>query len=122
MSQSVTFETVNPNPNHDTVKDVKPEEVLTKKENVLVVDVRRPDEWEGELGHIQGATHIVLDELPQRVEDLPRDQTIVFVCRSGGRSGQASAFAQENGIMDVYNMEGGMLRWNELGFETEGKS
>jgi rhodanese-related sulfurtransferase len=122
MGQTVIFETVNPNPNHDGIKDVKAEEVLTKKDNLLLVDVRRPDEWEGELGHIPGAKHLVLDELPMKVGELPKDQTIVFVCRSGGRSGQASAFAKENGIIDVYNMEGGMIRWNELGFETEGKS
>ena len=122
MGQTVTFETVNPNPNNGSVKDVKAEEVLTTKDGLLLIDVRRPDEWEGELGHIPGATHMVLDELPQRVGELPKDQTIVFVCRSGGRSGQASAFAAENGILDVYNMEGGMLRWNELGFDTEGKS
>ena len=122
MGQTTTFETVNPNPNHSSVKDVTPEEVLEKNDQALLIDVRRPDEWEGELGHIPGAKFIVLDELPQHVAELPNDQTIVFVCRSGGRSAQASAFAIENGITDVYNMQGGMLRWNELGFETEGKS
>lgn len=122
MGQTVGFESVNPNPNHDTVKDVSPEEVMTKKDQLLLVDVRRPDELTSELGHIGGVTHIVLDELPQRIGELPSDQTIVFVCRSGGRSAQASAFAIENGIQDVYNMQGGMLRWNELNFDTEGRS
>ena len=122
MAQTVAFESVNPNPNHDTVKDVKPEEVLTKKDDVVLVDVRRPDELTGELGHIPGVMHVVLDELPQRLDEIPKDQTVVFVCRSGGRSGQASAFALENGFQDVYNMQGGMIRWNELRFDTEGKS
>ena len=98
MGQTVTFESVNPNPDFDTVKDVQAEEVLSKKDQLLLVDVRRPDEWEGELGHVPGAMHLILDELPQRMDELPRDQTIVFVCRSGKRSANASQFAIQNGI------------------------
>ena len=122
MGQKVGFEKVEPNENHDTVKDVAPEEVLANKDELLIVDVRRPDEWEGELGHIPGAKHLILDELPQKIHELPKDQTIVFICRSGGRSGQATAFAKENGFEDTFNMQGGMIKWNELDYETEGKS
>lgn len=119
MSHMIKFETAIDNPDVPGVEDVHPEEVKKKKNDVLLVDVRRPDEFVGELGHIPGAKHVVLDILPEEISTLPKDKTIVFVCRSGARSARASAFAKEEGFQSVYNMKGGMLFWNELGFETE---
>ena len=55
-----------------------------------VVDVREPAEWNGELGRIPGARHLPLGELRARLGELPRDRPIVAVCRSGGRSAEAS--------------------------------
>ncbi|HEY9252209.1 MAG TPA: rhodanese-like domain-containing protein, partial [Nocardioides sp.] len=53
---------------------------------VAVLDVREDDEWAA--GHIEGATHIPLQELPARLGELPEGQTLV-VCKVGGRSAQA---------------------------------
>ncbi len=111
-----------PNPQFPGVQDIDPQELWTQRERVRIVDVRRPDEFTGELGHVAGAHHIVLDTLPNHLVDLPTDQIVVFVCRSGGRSAQASAFAKENGLSQVYNMRGGMLLWNELGLAVEGRN
>jgi hydroxyacylglutathione hydrolase len=122
MGQKVEFENTMSNENYPGVKDVMPQDVLTQKNSLCLIDVRRPDEFEGELGHIAGSELLTLDFLPQKISELPADQTIVFICRSGNRSGQAAQFAQENGLKDVYNMKGGMLLWNELNLETEGKS
>ena len=121
-SQRVHFNTQISNPDFPTVFDVDPKEVWEKKSEVVIVDVRRPDEFEGELGHIPGAQLVVLNTLPGRLPELPMNKTIVFACRSGGRSSQATAFAQENGFENVYNMKGGMLLWNQLGLECEGRS
>lgn len=107
------------NPNFPEVADVDPQDVLSHKKDVVLIDVRRADEFTGELGHIPGATLLTLDQLPGQLETLPKDKTIVFVCRSGGRSAQATAFALDNGFTDVYNMKGGMLLWNEYGLTTE---
>lgn len=107
------------NPSFPDVFDVDPQEVLENKTQITLVDVRRPDEFTGELGHIPGAQLLTLDQLPMHIEELPKDQTIVFVCRSGGRSAQATSFALECGFDEVYNMKGGMLLWNERGFEIE---
>lgn len=107
------------NPDVPGVTDVTPDEVLEKKDQICLIDVRRPDEFHGELGHIPGAAHIVLDTLPDNMEQMPRDKTIVFVCRSGGRSARAVVFAKEEGYEHVYNMKGGMLLWNEKQFKTE---
>jgi rhodanese-related sulfurtransferase len=111
----VPFSTATANPEIPGVQDIDPVELQKKATTVHLIDVRHPDEYTGELGHISGTKLIVLDTLPQHIGDLPKDETIVFVCRSGGRSARATAFALENGFKSVYNMKGGMLRWNELG-------
>lgn len=107
------------NPQFPEVLDVDPKDVLAHSSQLTLIDVRRPDEFTGELGHIPGATLLTLDQLPGKIGTLTQDQPIVFVCRSGGRSAQATAFALENGFTDVYNMKGGMLLWNEYGLATE---
>lgn len=109
-----TFTSKVPNPNFVDVYDIDPKELSTKTAEVVMIDVRQPEEYVGELGHIEGAQLVVLDTLPQRLQELPKDKTIVFVCLAGGRSARATAFAQQNGYSSVYNMQGGMLSWNEL--------
>ncbi len=121
-SQSVQFRTKTSNPDNPGVSDIDPKEVWEQKSNVVLVDVRRPNEFTDELGHVPGATLLVLDNLPQMIGDLPKDKTVIFICRSGGRSGRAAAFAHENGFSDVYNMKGGMILWNQLGLEVEGRN
>ncbi len=101
------------------VLEVNPSEVFSNKNRVKIVDVRTEEEFTGELNHIQGADLIPLDVLGEQIENLPKDQTIVFVCRSGGRSARATAFSQQMGYENVYNMRGGMILWNDLGLETE---
>jgi len=102
------------NPHYQGVQDVHPEELSQHLGQVLLVDVRQPEEYVGELGHIEGADLVVLDTLPQNLPQLPQDKTIVFICRSGSRSAHAAAFAQSQGWNNVYNMLGGMMLWNNL--------
>ena len=84
-------------------------------QDFYLVDVRRPEEFNGELGHIKGAQLVTLGpELMQFLETTSPNQEVVFVCRSGGRSGQATALSRDFGYPHTMNMVGGMLRWNEL--------
>lgn len=76
-----------------------------------VLDVREDDEWAA--GHVPGAVHIPMGELPARVEELPEEELIV-VCRSGGRSARASAWLNSTGF-DAYNLEGGLAAWQRAG-------
>jgi rhodanese-related sulfurtransferase len=115
----VTFKSAVDNPHDPDVKDITAEELATMTDAVHVIDVRRPDEYTGELGHIAGSKLIVLDTIPARLDELPKDEPIVFVCLAGGRSTQAASFAFENGFQHVFNLKGGMLRWNELKLKTE---
>lgn len=115
----VTFETATANPNAPQVEDVSPNELSEKSNLVHIVDVRGTDEYTGELGHIANSKLIVLDTLPEHIDDLPRDEPIVFVCKSGGRSARATAFAKDAGFEHVFNMKGGMLAWNAAGLPVE---
>ncbi len=81
---------------------------------IHLIDVRMPQEFTDELGHIQNSRLIPLPVFAEHLSELPKDGAIVFVCKSGGRSAQASAFAKMNGFDHTYNMAGGMLKWNEL--------
>jgi hydroxyacylglutathione hydrolase len=119
-SQFIEFSTSQPNPDISNVRDVDPQEVNLKRDQVVLIDVRRPDEYTGELGHVAGSSLIVLDNLPQQLEEIPRDKTVVFICRSGGRSARAASFAMSEGFTSVFNMKGGMLAWKALNQEVEG--
>ncbi len=110
------------NPNHEGIIDISVKDVHDQMGSLTLIDVRRPDEWKGEYGHISSAKMITLDTLPENIDEIPTDKPIVFICRSGGRSGQAAAFAKENGIDNVYNMKGGMIAWTESNFEVEDKN
>ena len=85
--------------------------------NVKLIDVRRPDEFGAELGHIDGAELITLGpDLVQYLNTENKDQEIVFVCRSGGRSGSATYESARMGFTKTMNLTGGMLAWNALKF------
>jgi sulfur dioxygenase len=105
----------------DGVPVVQPEEVQRKLgRDFLVVDVRRPDEFNGELGHVKGAKLVTLGpDLMRFLNDTDHSKEIVFICRSGGRSGQATNLSRDAGFTKTVNMTGGMIRWNELGFPVE---
>lgn len=79
---------------------------------VPVLDVREPIEWQH--GHIEGALHIPLGELMERVGEVPREGQLLVVCKVGGRSGQAVAWLQQQGI-EAINVDGGMLEWSAAG-------
>lgn len=80
---------------------------LERGEALNLVDVREPEEVA--LGMIPGALHIPLGELPYRYGEIPPDQEVILVCRSGNRSGRACEYLQALGYGGVKNMAGGML-------------
>lgn len=82
----------------------------------FILDVREPSEWEAV--HIPDATLIPLAELPSRTSELPKDQEIVIVCRSGNRSAQGRDILLQNGFETVTSMAGGMNDWQAQGFPT----
>ena len=94
-------------------------DALERGEEVSVVDVREPEEWEA--GHVPGAKHLPRGLLEYKVADeLPnKDARIVVHCALGGRGALAAKSLQEMGYTNVANMEGGVKAWRENGYETE---
>ena len=104
----------------DGVPVISAEEAHKHMGQFRIIDVRGEDEFNNELGHIPGARLKTLgDPLSQFLESAPKDDSYVFVCRSGKRSLEASKLAKSKGMNQIYNLEGGMLRWNELHYPTE---
>jgi adenylyltransferase/sulfurtransferase len=85
------------------------DEMLQRGEKLLLVDVREDAEWAA--GHLQGALHIPLGQLPRRLGEIGAGATAVFICRSGGRSMAACQMALRANIASPANLEGGMLAW-----------
>ncbi|HMU98738.1 MAG TPA: rhodanese-like domain-containing protein [Chitinophagales bacterium] len=71
------------------------------KEGAFLVDVRTPGEFAG--GSVKGAVNIPLDKLQSQLSKFKGKTNIVVFCLSGGRSGQAKAFLDKNGIANVIN-------------------
>lgn len=82
----------------------------------FILDVREPEEWEA--GHIPDSTLIPLDQLAARVSELPADQPIVVVCRSGNRSQAGRDILLDAGFEQVTSMAGGLNEWQTLGLPT----
>jgi len=102
------------------VPTIEAEELHAKMGVATLIDVRRPDEYDGELGHIPGATLVNLErDIPDFLQKGDKSKPIVFVCRSGARSGSATKLSRQMGYTSTVNLAGGMIRWNELSFEVE---
>jgi sulfur dioxygenase len=91
--------------------EIQPIAVEEHRGEFLLLDVREPKEFDGPLGHIDGARLLPLGELAERADELPKDKPIVAVCRAGGRSAQATVILKRAGFTDLANLAGGMLRW-----------
>ncbi len=77
-----------------------------------LLDVREPYEWAA--GHVPTATHIPLAQLGHRSSEIPRDDTVYVICRSGARSARVVLALAEAGWRAV-NVAGGMQDWAAAG-------
>jgi rhodanese-related sulfurtransferase len=81
-------------------------------DDAVVLDVREDNEWVA--GHIEGATHIPMGDVPARLDDLPEADPLYLVCRSSGRSARVTAWLNANGF-DAVVVAGGMGEWEAAG-------
>lgn len=88
-----------------------------REKGAFILDVRENDEWIA--GHIPGATLIPLGQLESRLDEVPRDQSIVVVCRTGNRSAVGRDILLEAGFESVTSMVGGFVAWEKEGYEVE---
>ena len=90
-------------------------------ETPILLDVREEKELVGELGHLSGIKHIPIGTLTGRLNELEgdKDKEIVTVCRSGARAYTAAQIMKQVGFKNISVLDGGMLRWNELGLPVK---
>lgn len=98
------------------VPQVDPEWVSRHRRDVHILDVRSPGEFNGELGHIEHAQLIPLDDLRDRLSDVKTDKPIVVVCQTGKRSALGTTILRKAGLLRVANLAGGMVSWRVMGF------
>ena len=99
-------------------KSISVDKAYAKYEaGTYLLDVRTPEEWDEY--HIPGTTLIPLDELPQRVSEVPQGEEVVVVCRSGNRSQEGRNILKDAGFTQVTSMDGGVKAWRSAGYPTE---
>jgi rhodanese-related sulfurtransferase len=91
-------------------------EKLKSGKRPMVIDVRQPEEYR--TGHIAAAKLIPLDELKQRLNELPKNREIFCVCASGSRSRSATKILVGAGY-NVFDMKGGMGMWQKSGLPVK---
>lgn len=94
---------------------------LDAGEDVLVLDVRTAQDFVGEQGHIATVTHIPVEELAARLEDISeyQERPVIIVCRTDRKSAKAARILAQNGFADVHIARMGMTAWNKLGYAVE---
>ena len=86
---------------------------LADEPDAVMLDVREPEEYR--TGHIPGASSVPLRILAESWQDLPRDRTILLVCRSGRRSTRALHMLEDGGLTKLLALRGGILAWRARG-------
>ena len=87
------------------------------RDDALVIDVREPFEYNA--GHLEGARSMPMHLVPQGMGELPKDDTIFVICRSGNRSWQVCHYLNQHGYNAV-NVAGGMVAWDAAGPTVSG--
>lgn len=89
---------------------------VQKKTEHLLIDVRTPEEFA--TGIIAGAINIPVDQIAQRLSEIPKDEPVVLYCRSGNRSNQAAQILQGEGYTQIYDL-GGIGQWQSEGMPVQ---
>ncbi|MBI2708388.1 MAG: rhodanese-like domain-containing protein [Actinobacteria bacterium] len=99
------------------VPEIDVDELRRRREQgAVLLDVRQPDEYES--GHVPGARLIPLPEVPDRLAEVPAGETVLVICKTGGRSRRAAEYLRANGV-DAVNVAGGTMAWIEAGHPVD---
>ena len=123
MANDKTAPAVLATTSYEGIPEIRPQELHTlmsapnwSGSKVRLIDVRMANEFTGELGHVTNSELVTLGpDLQKFLDDGDRKIPIVFICRSGARSGQATGYAVDIGYENVANLQGGMIQWNSQG-------
>jgi len=102
-----------------SIQDLK--QRMDAGEDILLLDVRTPEDYVGEQGHIAGSILIPLEQLEQRIQELgdDREKTIVTICRTDRKSDKAAKILSKNNFTNTYIAKMGMNDWIKQGYPTE---
>lgn len=102
-------------------KEICPTSTMTKiTDGALMIDVRKKDEVSEVSFDVPNYMNIPLNELEDRINEIPKDKEVVMVCRNGERSLKTTYFLMNSGYENVYNMRDGIVKWASKGFPTKG--
>ena len=82
---------------------------LTQDEQLVLIDVR--EQTEIEICKIKEAIHIPMGEIPNNIDKIDNQNTIIVMCKSGGRSAHVCHYLNKQGYPNVYNLKGGIIEW-----------
>jgi rhodanese-related sulfurtransferase len=83
---------------------------MEKRNDLLMLDVR--EHTEVQICHLQNAMHVPMGQIPNKLDDLPKNKDLVVFCHMGVRSKQVMNYLRKNGFSRVYNLKGGIDRWS----------
>ena len=101
-------------------RNIAPADALSlvkARPNLYLLDVRTPQEFQQ--ARIAGAQLIPIDQVMQRVGELPQNRPILVYCAVGSRSAQVFSFLARRGYTEVYNLDGGIYAWAAKGYPVE---
>ncbi len=90
--------------------------LIESKPSLIILDVRRQDEYD--IGHIERAIIIPLDELEDRLDELSKNDELLVYCRTGNRSSSAVTILKANEFTKIFNMKDGITGWIQAGYPT----
>jgi rhodanese-related sulfurtransferase len=102
------------------VKDISSREakaLLEKNKNIFLLDVRTPQE--NSQARLPGTVLIPINEFERRINEVPRNRTILVYCAVGSRSKPVAEFLSKNGYKEVYHMTDGIVGWYRNGFPLQ---
>ncbi len=102
-------------------KEICPTTTMGKvQDGALIIDVRNQSEVAEVTFDVPNYMNIPLNELENRINEIPKDKEIVMVCLIGEKSLKTTYFLMNAGYENVYNMDGGIIKWVTKGFPTKG--
>ncbi|MBP2046221.1 MBL fold metallo-hydrolase [Methanobacterium aggregans] len=104
----------------ETIEPCSVHELRDKLEDpsIFLLDVRKEWEWEEE--HIDGSHNIYIGILEEKLEDVPKDRSIILYCDTGYKAGIGASILKINGYINVTNVLGSIMAWKKAGYPTLG--
>ncbi|MHA1598739.1 MAG: rhodanese-like domain-containing protein [Alphaproteobacteria bacterium] len=102
-------------------------DLMSQGEDVIVIDVRSPEEFTGKLGHVPGAVNLQGGDVNKRLTDAGgqlnelKNEKVFVTCRTHNRSPRTARILKKAGFTNIAIVKGGMVSWNKEGLPVEGQ-